>query len=76
MDILLQNSRLDGYEVIKRFRRELRSGDIHIIAISRLDSVIDRLRARLAGANKYVTKPFKTQNVVAPVQRYETQQRE
>ena len=36
--------------------------------LSRRDSVIDRLKGRLAGAKDYITKPFKTQEVVSIVQ--------
>ena len=36
--------------------------------LSRRDSVIDRLKGRLAGAKDYITKPFKTQEIVAIVQ--------
>src|SRR6266699_1804728 len=34
------------------------------------DGVLDRLKGRLAGAHAYLTKPFKTDEVVAIVQAY------
>ena len=61
---------MDGYEVIKRLRAKPEFKAIPIIAISGSDSMLDRLKARLAGANDYVTKPFKTQHIVALVQKY------
>ena len=61
---------MDGYEVIKRFRAKPEFKAIPIIAISGRDSVVDRLKARLAGANDYVTKPFKIEHIVALVQKY------
>ena len=61
---------MDGYEVIKRLRAKPEFKAIPIVAISGRDSVVDRLKARLAGANDYVTKPFKTQHIVALVQKY------
>jgi twitching motility two-component system response regulator PilG len=61
---------MDGYEVIKRLRTKQEFKAIPIIAISGSDSMLDRLKARLAGANDYVTKPFKTQHIVALVQKY------
>ncbi len=57
---------LDGYDVIKRLRKKHKQTPI--IAISGRDGVLDRLKARLAGANVYLTKPFRTQELVALVQ--------
>lgn len=64
---------MDGYEVIKRLRAKPEFKTIPIIAISGRDGVLDRLKARLAGANEYVTKPFKTRHIVALVQKYTSQ---
>ena len=64
---------MDGYEVIKRLRARPEFTATPIIAISGRDGVLDRLKARLAGANDYVTKPFKTQHIVALVQKYTSQ---
>ena len=60
---------MDGYEVMKRLRARPEFKAIPIIAISGRDSVVDRLKARLAGANDYVAKPFQTQHIVALVQK-------
>jgi twitching motility two-component system response regulator PilG len=70
VDLLLP--RINGYQVIMRFRNHSRGKLIPIIVISRLGGVIDRLKARLAGANDYLTKPFKMQDVVTLVERYAT----
>jgi twitching motility two-component system response regulator PilG len=68
VDLVLPH--MDGYEVIKLLRARAEFKAIPIIAISGRDSVVDRLKARLAGANDYVTKPFKTDHIVALVQKY------
>ena len=57
---------IDGYDVMRRFRKKHKQTPI--IAISGRDGVLDRLKARLAGANVYLTKPFRTQELVALVQ--------
>ncbi len=62
--------RMNGFQVIRFLRGHPESRHLPIIAISRCDGLMDRLRARLAGANEYVTKPFKIQDIVALVQRY------
>ena len=71
VDLVLPH--MDGYQVIKRLRARAEFKAIPIIAISGRDSVVDRLKARLAGANDYVTKPFKTDHIVALVQKYSSQ---
>ncbi len=40
------------------------------VILSRRDGVLDRLKGRLAGASVYLTKPCKTQEIVAVVQTY------
>ena len=61
---------MDGYEVIKRLRAKAEFKAMPIVAISGGDNTLDRLKARLAGANDYVTKPFKIEHIVALVQNY------
>ena len=60
--------KIDGYEVARRFKTKAVFNNTIIIMLSRRDSVIDRLKGRLAGAKDYITKPFKTQEIVAIVQ--------
>ena len=60
--------KIDGYEVARRFKTKAIFNNTIIIMLSRRDSVIDRLKGRLAGAKDYITKPFKTQEVVSIVQ--------
>ncbi len=60
--------KIDGYEVARRFKAKAIFNNTIIIMLSRRDSVIDRLKGRLAGAKDYITKPFKTQEIVTIVQ--------
>ena len=60
--------KIDGYEVARRFKAKAIFNNTIIIMLSRRDSVIDRLKGRLAGAKDYITKPFKTQEIVSIVQ--------
>jgi twitching motility two-component system response regulator PilG len=68
VDLILP--RLNGFQVIQFLRNHPESRHIPIIVISRRDGLMDRLKARIVGANEYVTKPFKIQDIVALVQRY------
>ena len=53
---------IDGYRLIKRFREH--SKDVPLVVLTRRDGIRDRLKARLAGANAYLTKPFHIQHLV------------
>ena len=60
---------MDGYDVIRLIRSNDAFQRTPIVVLSRRDGVWDRLKARLAGANDYITKPFKTQELTAVVQK-------
>lgn len=62
--------RMDGYEVARKLKAKPQFSQTVIIMISRRDGVIDRLKGRLAGAKEYMTKPFKTREVIAVVEAY------
>ena len=68
VDLILP--RMNGFQVIQFMRDHAQSRHIPIIVISRRDGLMDRLKARIVGANEYVTKPFKIQDIVKLVQRY------
>lgn len=60
--------KMDGYEVARRFKTKPQFNHTIIVMLSRRDGVIDRLKGRLAGAKEYITKPFKTQEIVTIIQ--------
>lgn len=62
--------KMDGYEVARRLKTKQRFHDTVIVMLSRRDGVIDRLKGRLVGAKDYVSKPFKTQDIIAIMQTY------
>ncbi len=59
--------KMDGYEVARHLKTKQQLGNTTIVMISKRDGVIDRLKGRLAGAKDYITKPFKTQEVMTIV---------
>jgi DNA-binding response OmpR family regulator len=60
--------KLDGYEVIRLLKaRPALEGTVLVIP-SRRDGVLDHLKGRLIGAHAYLTKPFKTQQILSVVQ--------
>ena len=60
--------KMDGYEVAHRLKTKPQFANTIIVMLSRRDGVIDRLKGRLAGAKDYITKPFKTQDIVSIIQ--------
>lgn len=60
--------KLDGYDVIRHLKAKPALAQTVFVIISRRDGVLDRLKGRLVGAHAYLTKPFKTDEVVAMVQ--------
>ena len=59
--------KIDGYEVARRLKAKPYFAHCIIVMLTRRDSVIDRLKGRLAGSAAYLTKPFQTQELVAAV---------
>jgi twitching motility two-component system response regulator PilG len=62
--------RMDGYEVARFFKTKEQFNNTVIVMLSKRDGVIDRLKGRLAGAKDYITKPFRTQDVMSVVHSY------
>ena len=59
---------MDGYAVCQHLRENPATQDIPVIFISALDESWDKMKAFTAGGNDYITKPFKTIEVLARVQ--------
>ena len=62
--------RLDGYDVIRLVRADARFQHLPIIVVSARDGVLARMKARLVGANEFLTKPFKEQALRALVRKH------
>jgi DNA-binding response OmpR family regulator len=61
---------MDGYAIARLLRSDSRFDTTTIIMLSGYDGIVERLRGRLAGATTYMTKPFKTREILATVSRY------
>jgi len=61
-DVILMDIQMpvmDGIEAIKRIRLEKSAQEVPIIAVTALAMAGDRERCLKAGANEYMTKPFR-----------------
>lgn len=61
---------LDGYELCAMLRQSNGFRQTPIVMITGRDGLLDRARARLAGATDYLTKPFKKHELKILVERY------
>lgn len=62
--------KMNGYEFARRVKTKPQFANTVIIMLTNRDGVIDRLKGRLAGAKEYITKPFKTQELMSTVHTY------
>ena len=56
--------RMNGFEIVRHLRSQSQWDQTAIVILSRHGGVIERLKARLAGTQAYLTKPVTTQMVV------------
>jgi twitching motility two-component system response regulator PilG len=68
LDVLLPY--MDGYQVCQVVRHHQDYRDLPILLLSGKDSVVDRVRGRLAGSTDYISKPFDPAELVWTVKRY------
>jgi len=61
---------MDGYYVAQYLHARPQYRHIVIVLLSGYNGVLDRLKGRLAGAQQYLTKPCRTQVILAVVQAY------
>ncbi|MCU7940560.1 MAG: response regulator [gamma proteobacterium symbiont of Bathyaustriella thionipta] len=58
---------IDGYEVCRRLKNDVRTQEIPVIFISALDALGDRVKGFELGAVDYITKPFQREEVLVRV---------
>ena len=68
VDIMMP--RLDGYQTCALIKQNPMLKSIPVIMLSSKDGVFDRARGRLAGSDRYLTKPFTKDGLLEAVQQY------
>lgn len=61
---------IDGFDLLRLLRSHADFDRVVIVMLSSRDSVLDRVKCRLAGARAYLVKPFRTQDLLAMVAQY------
>jgi twitching motility two-component system response regulator PilG len=65
LDVMMP--KLNGYAFTRLIRSKSYLRHIPILMLTSRDGMVSQLRGRIAGANIYMTKPFKTQDVIQTV---------
>jgi twitching motility two-component system response regulator PilG len=73
LDIVMPG--MDGFALCKTLRNEQLTEKVPIIILSGKDGYFNKMRARMAGANLYLTKPFQPEALLQVVQQYCPQNR-
>jgi len=68
VDIMMP--RLDGYQTCALVKQNPKLKATPVIMLSSKDGVFDRARGRLAGSDRYLTKPFTKEGLIAAVNEY------
>jgi twitching motility two-component system response regulator PilG len=61
---------INGYELCQLLRKSPTLKHVPIIMLTSRDSIFDRMKARMVGANDYITKPFTPTQLVNMVNKY------
>lgn len=65
LDIMLPQ--LDGYEICREIRRELKDPKTPIIMLTAKNQDYDRIKGKVVGTTKYFTKPFDGKDILQGV---------
>lgn len=65
VDIMMP--RLDGYQTCALIKANRQYRDTPVILLSSKDSIFDMARGRLAGSDKYLTKPFTKEDLLTAI---------
>jgi len=68
VDIMMP--RLDGYQTCALIKQNPKLKATPVIMLSSKDGVFDRARGRLAGSDRYLTKPFTKEALIDTVNEY------
>jgi twitching motility two-component system response regulator PilG len=61
---------MDGYSVCKSIRADAATKALPVVLVSTKDSMFDRAKGRMAGANDYLGKPFQPEEIVKMLKKY------
>ncbi len=61
---------INGYEICNQVRRVERLKHIPIVFLTGNDGIIDRVRAKVSGANAFISKPIEIAKIISTIDKY------
>ena len=68
LDIIMPG--IDGYEVMAKMKAISDMEQTPIIMLTSRDKLIDKMRGKISGTNEYLTKPFKSKELIEKIEKY------
>ena len=68
LDIIMPG--IDGYEVMAKMKALPDLEKVPIIMLTSRDKLIDKMRGKISGTNEYLTKPFKSKELIEKIEKY------
>jgi len=68
LDIIMPG--IDGYEVMSQMKGLSGLENVPIIMLTSRDKLIDKMRGKISGTNEYLTKPFKSKELIEKIKKY------
>ena len=69
MIINVRTPKMDGYQLVRRLREDIRTADIPLVILSAMTREEDQMAGLLTGADEYLKKPFKPSTLNAAIKR-------
>jgi two-component system, chemotaxis family, response regulator PixG len=66
----LMMPQVNGYEICNQIRRISMLANIPIVILTGKDGLMDRVRAKVTGANEFMTKPIEREKIISTLARY------
>ena len=61
---------VNGYEICTQVRRVEKLKHIPIVFLTGNDGIIDRVRAKVSGANDFISKPIEIEKIINTINKY------
>ncbi|MGV2830964.1 response regulator [Myxosarcina sp. GI1(2024)] len=61
---------INGYELCSQLRRVSKLKDVPIVILTGNDGIIDRVRAKVVGADDFISKPIETSKIIDALKKY------
>lgn len=68
LDIIMPG--IDGYKVMSMIKEKEGMKHVPIIMLTSRDALIDKMRGKVSGTDEYLTKPFKSEELIAKINKY------